>query len=409
MDPKEFGKLVKDALEHLGDTAYLEVHPLLSHLAGAAAANRTTRAQKLRSLLKESIESLRPPQGMPSRSPEWRSYLALRYRYVQDMSIGQVESEMGLSRRQLQREIQKGLEAVSSILWSRRDADSKPLPPVPTANDAPELESELSQWELARQSCEVNTLANDALGLLESTRAAGQAVVDATLPDSPPPVFVDSTLTRQALLMVLRLLTQHARGPVTLTAAPADPFVDLLLIGAGCGSRPAEIDWETPRLFIQLQGGTVSVEDQGEDWRVHIRLPMADQTRVLVIDDNPAILRLFERYLAPQHYEVLKAHAGSDALALAADSHPAVVLLDVMMPTMDGWQVLRSLKENPATTDTPVIICSVLKEPELAFSLGANAYLKKPVERLELLALVERMINPEARGQGTPPSTPPDS
>ncbi len=396
MESADFRKLVKDALEHLYDTAYLEVHPLLPHLTGGPdTVNRATHAQKLRSLLKETIEMLRPPQGMPSRSPEWRSYLALRYRYVQEMAVGQVEGELGLSRRQLQREIQRGLEALASILWANHGAEPKAGSAAQTAAPAPELESELNQWELSRQTCEVHTLVSDALGLLKAALPPGQAGVEVNLPSPLAPVLVDTTMTRQALLMTLRLLLQQSREPVLLTALPQKGFMEIQLRAPAGAGRPAEDDWESPRLLIRRQGGMLSVEEGPDrEQLVKIRLPMGGQTRVLVIDDNPAILQLFERYLTPQHYEIIKANSGSEILSLVKESRPAVILLDVMMPNLDGWQVLRSLKENPETAKTPVIICSVLKESELALSLGADAYLKKPVERLALLAQVERLLNP---------------
>jgi CheY-like chemotaxis protein len=406
MNPTEFRKLVRDALEHLYDTAYLEVHPLLDHITGVTTAHRSTRAQELRGLLKQSIEDLRSPQGMPSRSPEWRSYLALRYRYVQDMTMGQVESELGLSRRQLQREIQKGLEALASIMWARHGAKVETTSSLELASaaPAPELESELEQWELARQACDVHILVNDALALLMAAREAGQADVQVNLPSSLALVFVDATLTRQALLMTMHLLIQHARDPITLTAVQQDRFVEMQLRGPSGAIYPAEDGWEALRLLIHRQGGSLSVEGgEKQGWQVNIRLPLADQNCVLVIDDNPAILQLFERYLTPQHYEVIKAHGGADVLDLVAETRPAVIILDVMMPNLDGWQVLHSLKENPATAGTPIIVCSVLKEPELALSLGAHAYLKKPVERLALLAQVERLVNPGAPAEAAPP------
>src|SRR5512146_1931683 len=101
MDSEEFRKLVKDALEHLYDPAYLEAHPLLTQISGVTTTSRSTRAQELRGLLKDAIEELRPPEGLPSGSPQWRSYLVLRCRYVQAMTMGQVENELGLGRRQL--------------------------------------------------------------------------------------------------------------------------------------------------------------------------------------------------------------------------------------------------------------------------------------------------------------------
>jgi CheY-like chemotaxis protein len=412
MNSDDFRKLVKDALEHLYDTAYLEVHPLLAHLTGADTANRAIHAQKLRGLLKESIEILRPPQGMPSRSPEWRSYLALRYRYVQEMTVGQVENELGVSRRQLQRETQRGLEALASILWTRHGGEpaTASAAELPAAVPAPELESELNQWELARQVCEVRTLVADALGLLTAALTPGQASVQIDLPRTLAPVLVDTTMTRQALLMTMRLLMQPAGGPLALTAVRQGEFMEIQLRAPAGAARPAENDWEAPRLLIRRQGGDLSVEDsQAAVWRVNIRLPMVGQTRVLVIDDNPAILQLFERYLTPQHYEIIKANNGVEILALVKESRPAVIILDIMMPNLDGWQVLRTLKENPDTAHTPIIICSVLKEPELALSLGADAYLKKPVERLALLAQVERLLDPQVPASATPPPRSPNN
>jgi CheY-like chemotaxis protein len=398
MESADFRKLVKDALEHLYDTAYLEVHPLLPHLTGGSdTVNRATHAQKLRSLLKETIEMLRPPQGMPSRSPDWRSYLALRYRYVQEMTVGQVESELGLSRRQLQREIQRGLEALASVLWTRHGKESTTASPVEPAAPvpAPELESELDQWELVRQACEVRSLIDDALSLLKAALAPQQAAILVDLPDSLPPVLVDTTMARQALLITVRLLIQQNTGPIRLTAVRQGEFIEIQLHAPAGVVRPGENDWEAPRLLIDRQGGVLSVEGgQDLEWRVCIRLPLGGQTRVLVIDDNPAILQLFERYLTPQHYEIIKASSGTEVLSVVNESRPAVIILDVMMPNLDGWQVLRTLKENPETAKTPVIICSVLKESDLALSLGADAYLKKPVERLALLAQVERLLNP---------------
>ena len=97
---------------------------------------------------------------------------------------------------------------------------------------------------------------------------------------------------------------------------------------------------------------------------------MAGQTRVLVIDDNQGTLQLFERYLAPHHYEVKKAQGGVEALAMVTENPPDLIILDVMMPTMDGWQVLHSLKQNPSTENTPIIICSVLKEASIGDIFG---------------------------------------
>jgi LuxR family transcriptional regulator, maltose regulon positive regulatory protein len=120
MRAQEFRKHVKSALEHFYDTAYLEVHPLLAHLTERQLGNRLSGAQQLRGALEAGIEALRPPPHVPASSPDWRSFHALRYRYVQGMSIAAIESELGIRTRQVQRELSKGLDALSSLLWSHR-------------------------------------------------------------------------------------------------------------------------------------------------------------------------------------------------------------------------------------------------------------------------------------------------
>jgi hypothetical protein len=75
-----------------------------------------------------------------------------------------------------------------------------------------------------------------------------------------------------------------------------------------------------------------------------------------------------------------------------AETQPDVITLDVMMPNMDGWQVLRALAQNPATAKIPVVVCSVLREPEVALSLGARAYLKKPIDPLMLVETLARLL-----------------
>jgi CheY-like chemotaxis protein len=380
-----FRKQVKDALEHLYDAAYLETHPLLAHLSDASSATRTTRAQKLRALLKDSIEQLHPNQDLPSGSPEWRSYLALRYRYVQGMNQNEIEHELGISLRQLQRELHKGLDALATLLWEQRPTITKPEIP----NTTQELENELRQWALTRQNCDVRVLAEETLATLKPRIDAHRIDVTTQIPSDTPNVFVDATLTRQALLNVLRLAVNQARNKVMLATNVQDKLVGLVIVVEDIVPNEQSEDWQNAETLFKAQGIILDLNAQAQ---IVILFPRATQPRVLVIDDNAAIQQLFERYLAPHQYEVIHAQDGNQAIRLAAEIQPDAITLDVMMPRVDGWQVLRTLQENSATKKIPVIICSVLKEPELALSLGARAYLKKPVERLTLVETLEKFL-----------------
>lgn len=395
MNFDDFRKQVKDALEHLYDTAHLETHPLLSHIAETPSATRTTRAQKLRAWLKDAIEQLRPQQELVAQSPEWRSYLALRYRYVQGMSQGEIESELGISLRQLQRELHKGLDALATLLWEQRPT----LAAVETPSAAHELENELRQWTLTRQSCDARALIAETIATLKPIIESRHVNIELELP-AELNVLVDATLARQALLDVFRLAVNQARERIVASAELEEKNGVLTITVENFIVDAQAEEWHNAELLFKAQGGRLALNPAGQ---IVICLPRPTQPRVLIIDDNPAIQQLFERYLAPHQYLVLHAQNGDEALRLAAEFKPDAITLDVMMPRMDGWQVLRALQANPATAKIPVIVCSVLKEPEIALSLGARAYLKKPVERLTLVETLARILEASA---GAPPPTP---
>lgn len=407
----EFRRLVKDALEHLYDAAYLETHPLLAQFSPQAADTRLTRAQKLRTLLKDAVEALRPQEPSPSQSPEWRSYLALRNRYVRGMSAGETEAELGISLRQLQRELHKGLDAVAALLWDKRTVFVSQADDSTPTEERSALDGELEQWEIARQSCDVPALVDEALWTCKPLLSASRIAVETDWPAALAPVFVDATLTRQALFKILRALARCAQNAVCSFRAQAeDKQVRLTLQVSAAGPFQDREDWQvTQRICAQQGVGLGARALPGGGTEITLTLPQAAQPRVLVIDDNAAIHQLFERYLAPHHYEIIHAHGGRAALELAESQAPDAITLDVMMPNVDGWQVLRGLTGNPATARIPIIVCSVLQEPEIAFSLGARAYLKKPVDRLELVATLARLLSPAARALAEPQSAPEDN
>ena len=82
---------------------------------------------------------------------------------------------------------------------------------------------------------------------------------------------------------------------------------------------------------------------------------------------------------------VLTARNGFDALEVVAAEPPDLILLDVMMPGMDGWEVLQRLRTHPQTEALPIIVCSIFHDPELAYSLGATLVLPKPISQVKLL------------------------
>jgi len=165
------------------------------------------------------------------------------------------------------------------------------------------------------------------------------------------------------------------------------------------------------RRFCRMMGGDITVESRpGEGSMFMIRLPLeamdeaaetaeapaavtpapARERTVLVVDDDPNALDLLGRTFQGAGVRVVTASDGREALRLARSLLPAAITLDVMMPEMDGWEVLRELKSNPETREIPVLMVTMTDDRALAYELGATEFLTKPVERNQLVQLLNR-------------------
>lgn len=117
--------------------------------------------------------------------------------------------------------------------------------------------------------------------------------------------------------------------------------------------------------------------------------------RILIADDNAANRELLEAYLLGMDCELETAVDGEDALAKIAEFRPDLILLDVMMPKLSGFEVCRQLKDAPETSRMMVLMVTALNEPgdiERAVDAGTDDFLSKPVNRIELIKRVENML-----------------
>jgi CheY-like chemotaxis protein/signal transduction histidine kinase len=125
------------------------------------------------------------------------------------------------------------------------------------------------------------------------------------------------------------------------------------------------------------------------------RIPRTRPSRrarnILVVDDDPSVRNLLRTYLTESGYNVLVASNGSEALDLASTHDLHAMTLDVIMPDMDGWEVIRELKSAPKTASIPILVISVTEDRATALALGASGFLLKPVDKHVLLSELQRI------------------
>jgi two-component system cell cycle response regulator DivK len=113
--------------------------------------------------------------------------------------------------------------------------------------------------------------------------------------------------------------------------------------------------------------------------------------RILIVEDHPLHMKLMEMALRGKNYTLLKATDGEAALDLATSQRPDLILMDIRLPKMDGFQVTKKLRENPEFSDTPIIALTahaMAGDRESVIKSGCNAYLSKPIDTRELLEMI---------------------
>ena len=225
-----------------------------------------------------------------------------------------------------------------------------------------------------------------------------------------------------------------AGGQVTIRARREESMIEISVSDTGIGMSEADLQLifqefrqldqgsdrqqegtglglALTKRFAELHGGTVSVQSsKGIGSTFTLRLPVeppspktkptpeatpiavTDLTRplVLVVEDNPPAAELLARYLDGGGFRMEIARTGTEALTKARALNPVAITLDILLPEIDGWEVLTRLKQEDSTRDIPVVVISVVDNPDLGRALGAIDYFVKPVDKQALLSRLGR-------------------
>ena len=170
------------------------------------------------------------------------------------------------------------------------------------------------------------------------------------------------------------------------------------------------------RRLVELHGGQLGIESQlGSGSCFYFTLPVVatpevqktqgsrpnlevgEGRKILVVEDDPAAAHILQSHLLSAGYDVVLCNQPQHAVEMAAELHPSVVTLDIVMKPLNGWELLPNLKSDPRTATIPVIVVTIVDQPGMGALLGADEYIVKPVEKAALLTAMQRCL--DHRGQ----------
>jgi len=301
---------------------------------------------------------------------------------------------------------------------------------------------EAGQMELYLESFAIAPMVKTIAATLQPIADKQNNIVSLHCPETIGNLRADQTKVRQSLYNLLSNACKFTeRGEISLTVTEdAGEEIIFSIKDTGIGMTPEQLekvfraftqaDASTTRKyggtglgltitkqFIEMMGGHISVKSEygvGTEFKVHlprqvepevvdpapsechkISLPALGQGHnitgtVLVIDDDEHARDLMQRFLTQTGYKYMIAESGLEGLQLAEEIIPDVIILDVLMPELDGWSVLQSLKGNNKLANIPVIMMTMVDAEKVGFSLGATDFLSKPLQRDRLLELLDK-------------------
>lgn len=388
--PDTFVDQVRDALGRLHDLRYLQQHPLAQIGERLGSGSATIAGQRLRRKLVDAVETLNPGKDLPFLAPPARLYHLLNLHYVDGMTIREVAHELGISPRQALRGLREAETSVAVVLWAQRAPDTTEGGEL---FETSSLEAEMRHLGGYIHHANLNELVLAALDAVSPLATRKCVNLHVELPADPVVVSIDPLVAQHLLLStVSRAIGQAQTGLFDVTLLKKDQTTTLTLryILEGEPTTTLVADNVIAQLADRL-GWSIDQSDRTDGRRIVFIHIAAQGPTVLVIDDNEGLVNLLQRYLTDQNCRVAAATDGLVGLRLAQELRPNVIVLDVMMPGTHGWEVLQRLRADRDTADIPVIICSVINNPDLAQALGASIFLAKPVRQHDILAALNRL------------------
>jgi CheY-like chemotaxis protein len=406
---EDFEHELQAALAHLDDPD----HQPSEALCAAMGCNSQGGWLAVESTILRAIEELRPTPNTPPSARTRQLYDLLHNRFVLKLTQEETAHRMHVSRTSVYRIQRRAVHTLARAFWRRTSTQ-----PTATVAGAPEEDAQgpakgvpdvqAPDWrsQVQRELASLRAKAPDTVADVEEAIRGILELVDALTEEfgvhlevrSVQPGLVAAThpvLIRQILILAVKRLAGYAvDGRIAVYARLEDGNVRITLSSAVVvedGLSEADLVDDIPGL------GDVSVQAHlnGTQAFVWIGAPSVGKVTVLVVDDNEDMARFYRDCTKRTSYQIVHLAEGSALFEAVEAAAPDIIVLDVMLPDMDGWQLLMRLREDRSTRPIPVIVSTVIREEGLALSLGAARFLAKPVRRREFIEALDQ-CSPQA-------------
>ena len=287
--------------------------------------------------------------------------------------------DLSLSRRQIYRDLKRGQLTIAKLLYTQNEMSAITTEVELSMSDVTSIEQEFSQLQYSFHPVDMCQLVQDAISSVRPLCQQKNIDFQLSIPSRSIPFSTDKAIAEQILVSILSQIIAHL-APATIELSIGETKDATAITLAYPLTSSQEIEFSTLSQLIRQLDWSVQYSTQDDRQIVSIVLQASAGT-IMVIDDNQALLQLLQRYLSNHRCQVLTVPNGVKGWELLQTTIPDALIMDVMMPELDGWELLQRIRSNPVTQDIPVIVCTVFNNSELAYALGATYFLHKPVDQ----------------------------
>jgi CheY-like chemotaxis protein len=403
---QQFREELQDALGHLFDPDY-QPSDLMMAVTGCDPEDG---AGPVQSAIIQVIADLAAAQGGGEGGRASRMVDILYKHFVLGLTQEETAERVELSVRQLRRTQREATHMLARLLWedslareapasASSDAAEGSQPGEAAAGSYPlDWRSQVKQDVASLQTSAPGAVSDVAATIREAvelqrvlaSRRGTEMIVDEIEPNLVAAIH-PSALRQIVILAAGQLVHDSSTGRIEFRAEEDDGEVSISVRGpAPATRRPPGGD--LIQEIVAAPGGSVEVGLDGDVAFLHIRVPAVGKVTVLVVDDNSDLVHFYRRSTTGTRYRIVHEPTGLGAFDAVETFRPDIIVLDVMLPDIDGWTLLTHLHEQVATRSIPVVVCSVIREEELALALGAVSYLPKPVHGRQLTEALDRAL-----------------